>query len=292
MAARSRAAPSMRSSQTEKPTPGIGDLRAEQGQQPVVAAAADKRPGGIAGGNLEDQAGVIIERAAEGGVVADLFRPAGRAPRPPRRGRRNSCSAAPSDRPAEAANSCSALRRAVERHVDGEKCFQRRKASADRRTLRSSAFSTSRRAISCGVRPDVGDRPASAMPAEIWAASLLEIAIGDERRHRLGQRAVLRRAGEVGKGRGQHFGRAEGAGKPHAPAARQAECGQHRLEDGLVAERDLLGMAGQCERQQRMGVGYASGRRLRPCSSSPRSSMPAWKNSLPPSRRWRNTSPR
>ena len=42
-----RAAPrsaSMRSSQTEKPTPGIGVLRAEQRQQPVVAAAAGQRP--------------------------------------------------------------------------------------------------------------------------------------------------------------------------------------------------------------------------------------------------------
>ena len=34
------------------------------------------------------------------------------------------------------------------------------------------------------------------------------------------------------------LGRAEGAGQPHAPAARQAERGQHRLEDRLVAERD------------------------------------------------------
>ena len=41
--ATSPAMASMRSSQTEKPTPGTGALRAEHGQQPVVAAAAGQR---------------------------------------------------------------------------------------------------------------------------------------------------------------------------------------------------------------------------------------------------------
>ena len=97
------------------------------------------------------------------------------------------------------------------------------------------------------------------MPPAIWAASVVGIALGHEERHRLGQRAGSRRAGEIGKGCRQHLGRAESAGKPHAPAARQAECCQHRLEDRLVAERDLQRMAGQRERQQRMGVGQRAG---------------------------------
>ncbi len=70
-------AASIRSSQTEKPTPGIG-VGAEQGQQPVVAAAADQRAslgfrGAVAGADLEDEAGVVVERAAEGGVVGDTI---------------------------------------------------------------------------------------------------------------------------------------------------------------------------------------------------------------------------
>ena len=55
------------------------------------------------------------------------------------------------------------------------------------------------------------------------------------------------------------LGRAEGAGEPHAPAARQAERGQHRLEDRLVAERDGQWLAGQRERQQRMRIGQRTG---------------------------------
>ena len=97
------------------------------------------------------------------------------------------------------------------------------------------------------------------MPAEMCAASCSRSPSATRAATGSGSAPLLRRAGEIGKGRSQHVGRAEGAGKPHAPAARQAECRQHRLEDGLVAERDLLGMAGQRKRQQRMGVGYAAG---------------------------------
>ena len=86
-----------------------------------------------------------------------------------------------------------------------------------------------------------------------------EVAFGDERRHRLRQRAVLRRVGEVGQRGCQLLGRAESAGKPHAPAARQAERSQHRLEDRLVAESDGQWLTRQRERQQRMRVGQRAG---------------------------------
>src|SRR5690606_30609801 len=45
-------------------------LRAEHGEQAIVAAAADQRAP-VARGDLEDEAGVVVERAAEGGVVDD-----------------------------------------------------------------------------------------------------------------------------------------------------------------------------------------------------------------------------
>ena len=65
-----------------------------------------------------------------------------------------------------------------------------------------------------------------------------QIAVEDKGDDRAGELAVARRIGEVGKRCLQHRRRTEGTGQPHAPAARQAECGEHRLENSLVAERD------------------------------------------------------
>src|SRR5690606_23113691 len=48
---------------------GNGRLRAEQRQEPVVAAAADERLARAPGRNLENEAGIIVERPAEPRIV-------------------------------------------------------------------------------------------------------------------------------------------------------------------------------------------------------------------------------
>ena len=70
--ARSRNAAS-RSIQTAKPTAGIALGAAEPREQPVIAPAGDELAGGRRAGivQLEHEAGVVVEPAAEGGREAD-----------------------------------------------------------------------------------------------------------------------------------------------------------------------------------------------------------------------------
>ena len=62
-----------RSIQTAKPTAGIGSRRAEPREQAVVAPAGDQLPGGARARvvELEHEAGVVVEAAAEAGREAD-----------------------------------------------------------------------------------------------------------------------------------------------------------------------------------------------------------------------------
>ena len=110
------------------------------------------------------------------------------------------------------------------------------------------------------------------MPAAMCSASASRSPSATSAATGSGSAPFLRRIGEVGECRRKLLGRAEGAGEPHAPAARQAERGQHRLEDRLVAERD-----GQCAgRAARASAAHgrrpASGRRRGryPCRRDPR----------------------
>ena len=63
---------SIRSSQSAKPTAGIWSFGAEQRQQPVETAAAGEHRRRSFHRHLEDEAGVIVERTAEGGAIVDL----------------------------------------------------------------------------------------------------------------------------------------------------------------------------------------------------------------------------
>ena len=117
---------SMRSSQTEKPTPGIGVLRAEQRQQPVVAAAAGERARGVADRDLEDEPGVVVERAAEGGVVADGGGRQAFGLRPPSTRARKTGERGAERQAGGLREILKRRRRPVERHVDGEELFERR----------------------------------------------------------------------------------------------------------------------------------------------------------------------
>ena len=282
---------SMRSSQTEKPTPGIGFLRAEQRQQPVVAAAADQRPRRPGNGDLEDQAGIIIERPAEGGVVVD------RADRQTVTGdrlgaRRKQVERAAELQPRALGEGRQRIGRPVERHVDGEEqSSARRSAESGRRTrlqlglLQQAPCDLVRRAaaaereaglfhrlLQC-VRPASRDRrlPVGSVVADRSVGSRPR-EVGQRRR----QATPARRRRAPAASASRAAGRAPPA-PPRTPPGRraspQASC---RATPARAAPR-----ASATERASAAAV-----------SVSPRSSMPAWKNSLPPSRRWRNTSPR
>ena len=144
--------------------------------------------------------------------------------------------------------------------MDGEEGFSAENASAERRTLRSSAFSTRRRAISCGVRPAESAtgrlRPCR---RRMWRQARSRSPSATREATGSGSAPFLGGLARSASAAVKQLGRAEGAGKPHAPAARQAERGKHRLEDRLVAERDGQRQAGQRECQQRMRVGERAG---------------------------------
>ena len=211
----------MRSSQTEKPTPGIGFLRAEQRQQPVVAAAAGQRPLAHRRRDLEDQAGVIVERAAEGGVVAD--RVDRQAVRGDRLGARGEIRPAP--RPATGRRPWRKPASASAAPSSGtwmaRKVFSAANASSGRRTLRSSAFSSSRRAISSGVRPAAGRKAGLLHAAAICAASASRSPSATSAATGSASCAVARRVGEVGQRRCQQVAASRRRG-PAAFASRAA----------------------------------------------------------------------
>lgn len=64
------------------------------------------------------------------------------------------------------------------------------------------------------------------------------IGIGDERCCGLSKGRDAGGRCEIAEGGSQKLGRAEGAGKTHAPTTRQAERCKNRLEDRLIAKRD------------------------------------------------------
>jgi hypothetical protein len=115
---------------------------------------------------------------------------------------------------------------------------------------------------------------------------------GEESRRPWDRAAPIVRIGETGDHRVERLFVAEGMDQPLLPADRQPETRNHRLEHRLIADRDrkVHARARNCA-DQRAGVGDARAS-ARASSGSPRSSTPAWKNSLAPSRRWRNTLPR
>ena len=201
-------------------------------------------------------------------------------------------SAVPSDRPADLAKASSAAAAqssgtSMARKVSSaDKGFGREAHAAQLGLLDQAPRDLLRRAAGGRRQAGLGHVGGDVLGQPV------EVAVGDQRCDRLRQRAVLLGIGEVGERRRKLLGRAEGAGEPHAPAARQAERCQHRLEDRLVAERDGQ-WTGRAASSVSSACASASERAsARAVSLSPRSSMPAWKNSLPPSRRWRNTSPR
>ena len=142
--------------------------------------------------------------------------------------------------PASPAKSRSALPACAQRHADREKSSAARRAR--RRTAarcRSSAFSISRRAISAGVRL------ALAAIARIAPCARRHGPQAPPRRRWRPGRRRARRAPACATGLARSSSAAsslsvdaEGADQPLLPAARQAECGHHRLENALVAERD------------------------------------------------------
>ncbi len=246
----------MRSSQSEKPTAGIGFAGAEQGQQPVVAAAAGQRPRrrrqrrSRRRGRCSSRAGGRRRRVAD---VGDSRRrhwrsrsarriEALRAPAPSVEAgaRRAKCASA-----AGASASGTLSERNFFEHVE------RRLGEADRRSTR---FSLSRRAISSGERPavveagrlhgcvDMGDQRSARPPATSAADRVVEVgATGRMAR----SASAAARAGRVRRRHGPAASASRAAGR-----ARQAP---PRTPPGRRASRASARPGSECQERMRIG---------------------------------------
>ena len=254
---------------------------AEQRHQPVVAAAAGERREPPVGDDLEDEAGVIVERPAEAGVEAD--RAGGRrwrrsrrhAPKTVERGaeieRQLACAKA---------NSAAARRQAAPDQRRNASAPERR-GPAGARGSASARFSSRRAAISFGGAAAARRQPVAPIVRRHGDRRCASPAIGS------GQRAIESRAlRPAARSRPtaavQPSGGAEGAAQPLLPAGGQAERVRARRRTADIAERTEASFCrAGCARSSADGV-----ERRRSASGSavglrPRSSMPAWKNPLP-----------
>ena len=282
----------MRSSQTEKPTPGIGVLRAEQGQQPVVAAAADQRPRAHRRRRSRRPGRCSSRAAGRTPRHSGSRRPAGHGGRSRRRApqtgpaRRRAASPAPRAKAASASAALSSGTWMARKVFSAAKAVVRQAHAAQLGLLDQSPCDLFRRAAAARRQAGCLHRRCRCAPVRAARSPPTPSAATVAERRPLaadapGRPAQPRADPAAPKARASRF--CQPRGRPSA-----ASTASNTAWSPSVTASDMPGRA-SASSADASATERASASAV---SASPRSSMPAWKNSLPPSRRWRNTSPR